>query len=123
MAKYDTTAPWIIKIAKDIDILDNKSDFIVRIVITEKMTKDNWKRLIAFDEPKDGFKTAIRAYGCDICNKESSEQNPIYTNNEIQGVDICSDCMDKAFQTLEHEDWIHPGPTYSLKKIIKCARK
>lgn len=115
--------PFTIKIARDVDLVENHHVGVIEIIICEKMTKDNWKRLIAFAEPKDGFKTAVKAYGCDICKKESNEKNPIYTNNRLQGVDICSDCMDKAFQTIEHESYIFPGPVYSLKKIVECVRK
>lgn len=123
MAKYNIVkAPWTVKIARDIDLFDG-TEGVVDIIIVEKITKDNWKNLICFEEPKDGFKTVVKAYGCDICKTETNAKNPIYTNKEHAGVDICSNCMDKAFQTLEHENWIRPGLTYSLKKIVKCVKK
>lgn len=118
------SAPWTVKIAIDIDLTDNSIPSVMYLVVNQKMTEENWKDIIAFPEPEEGFKTAVRAYGCDICKKESNIDNPIYTNNKFQGVDICSYCMDKAFKTLEHiKGWSYGPPVYSLSKIVKCATK
>lgn len=115
-------APWTVKIAVDFDLIDLEETGVVEIFIYEKMTKENYKTLIPFDDPKDGFKTAVIAYECDICKKQTSNKNPIYTNRRIQGNDVCTKCMDKAFQTIEHIERLRPGPVYRMKHIFESVK-
>ena len=84
--------PLKLKIAMDINLLDDsRMNFVREILWIEKMNKKNYKKLNTFI--KKPFDIVIKAYGCDVCDKECDLKNPIYTNSENQGVDICTNCI------------------------------
>lgn len=109
--------PTLIKIIRDINLVDKEELSIMMVTNTQKLTKENFKSLVPNDE-MDTFEKAVNKYGCDICDVECSEMNPIYTNKDYQGVDICSKCMEKAWPNMVKEEGWNPGPVYSLKKIV-----
>lgn len=110
--------PSLIKIACDINLLDiKKTVSVVHILPTTKMTQDNYMDMCAFDA--NDYNHAITSYGCDICDARTSIENPIYTNSEYQGCDICEKCLLKAFNDDKFKEmpgW-NPGPVYSLEDI------
>lgn len=116
-----STGPDKFNLAKDVDLIEHKKSFVVEILTVEKMTEDNYKKLICFDvEP---FEKVVTKYGCDICTTHSSKENPIYTNSKSQGVDICSKCVNTAFATMKPLDGWYPGPIYSLKEMCELNGK
>lgn len=110
----------MIKIARDIDLLEHKNIGVVHIVHTECLTKENFKDLIAFET--DNFDEAVTQYACNICDTHCSQENPIYTNNSHQGIDICSNCIKKALETVKEMPGWNPGPVYSLKEICNAVK-
>jgi len=115
--------PEKIKIARDVDLINYKEVSFVSIITIEKMNHDNWKDIIAF-EPTT-FKEAANHYTCDICKQKCREKNMIYTNKKYAGVDICTNCIEKAFICgLEQITPSFPGSrVYSLKNILRCVIK
>ncbi len=109
----------VIKLARDVDLIGNSTGFVVTIVRTEKLLSCNYARLSVNALGGDkGFDTAVTAYGCDLCHCETSAINPIWTNSDNQGVDICTACIEKGFsQGWEPLPGWNPGPVYSLKAL------
>ena len=107
--------PSVIKIARDINLINKKKLDVISIVKTEKLTLSNYRDLISFES--NMFIDAVYMYRCDICHTDCSPKNTIYTNNYYQGVDICSRCIKTSFKTIERIPDFHPGPVYSLKDI------
>lgn len=112
-----TSTPTKIKVAQDIDLINNSKCFVREILIVEKMDESNFKSLVAFNAKS--YEEAVTNYRCDICRSDCTLENPIYTNNEKQGVDLCTKCITKAFESIEAEPGLFPGPVYSLTKICK----
>lgn len=114
--------PLSFKIARDVDLTNNKNNVVVQIMNIKKLDKNNYLSLIPFND--NGYDNAIKSYECDICDVKCDHHNPIYTNVDHQGCDICSSCVEKVFtQQLLPIPGFRPGPIYSLKNIkelIKC---
>lgn len=110
-----------IKLARDIDLIGKKPLFAAGIFRIEKVTEQSYARLTSTALGGDkGFQTAVTAFGCDLCHCESSAKNPIWTNAQVQGVDICSGCIEKGLaQGWEPEPGWNPGPVYSLKSLYE----
>lgn len=108
-----------IKLAQDVDLITNKTSFVVRISRVEKVSEQNYVRLTSTALGGDkGFTTAVSAFGCDLCHCESSVNNPIWTNASVQGIDICNTCIEKGFtRGWEPMPGWNPGPVYSLKAL------
>lgn len=43
-----------------------------------------------------GYNQALTGFGCDISNDVCSKDDPIFTNCEYQGCDICTDSIKNA---------------------------
>ena len=114
--------PALVKIARDVDIIDNQPVGVVQIIRTEKMTPENFPSLCAFTAQY--YESAVSGYGCDVCNAETSVENPIYTNSNYQGCDICQTCLSQAFNSgkLEKLSGWNPGPVYSLERIYQLVK-
>jgi len=108
--------PPKVNIVRDINLIDNTKLSTIKTICIEKMTEQNYKRLRATDGQK--FDQIVTKYGCDICRTRCSEANPIYTNNEYQGVDICSTCIKKAFETIQQSQSL-TEPVYSLREFFE----
>ena len=111
------------KLAQDVDLLNpSNTSFVREILVVEKLNENNYKTLAS--NPKGSYDEVAASYGCDICARHSSLNNPIYTNSRKQGVDICSICVYTAFSsTLQAMPGWNPGPVYSLKEICQCNGK
>lgn len=115
--------PNSIKISKDADIINGHYLLNPIIVNIEKLTLENFKSLVAYDK-METFEKAINGYNCDACDSNSSETNPIYTNKDHKGVDICSKCIKREWPNMIKEKEIHNlDSVYSLKKIVGFALK
>lgn len=121
--KKPVVVPDQFKVAQDVDLLNpSNTSFVREILIVEKLNENNYKTL-GFNS-KATYEEVAAGYGCDICARHSSLNNPIYTNSRKQGVDICSICVFTAFSsTLEPMPGWKPGPVYSLKDICQCNGK
>lgn len=114
----------VIKLARDVDLLENKTGFVITIVRIERLTESNYGRLTSTALGGDkGFPFAVSAFGCDVCHCEASTQNPIWTNAEHRGVDVCDTCVKKAYA----KGWVplpgwKPGPVYSLAALVTLVR-
>lgn len=119
--------PLKLKVLRDLNLCDSQMNFVREILWIEKMDKGNFKKLtskIGFDESVNTFDFAVTAYGCDICQIECNQKNPIYTNADQQGVDICYQCVKKTFmKKMKPIKEIKPGPVYSLQKIYDYNHK
>lgn len=113
--------PTMINVGIDVDLLEHKTNFVRHIVRLEQLNKDNYKRLAAFD--CEDYHFAVTHYGCDVCSVECEETNPIYTNNQYQGADICTRCIHKAYPQLIPLPGWNPGPVYSLQHIVDIVKK
>ena len=88
-----------------LDLITHRTGFVVQILKVEKESEQNY--------------VAVSAFGCDICQRESSTQNPIWTHAETQGVDICNLCIEEGFtHGWEPMPGWNPGPVYSLKELL-----
>lgn len=116
----DIASNTIYKIAIDVDLIDNKTNFVRHIVRTECLTKHNYKKLICFKA--DSYEQAVCQYGCDICDKSCSLTNPIWTNSSTQGCDICNNCIEKSMHMVKPLDGWSPGPVYSLQDIVNIFK-
>lgn len=116
------STPFTIKILRNVNLIDDEPLEIAYIIITKKMTTHNWKEIISASDPSKSYEEAVSSFKCDICKQKTSPKNPIYTNNEFIGVDICTQCMNESFKNgLKKEiGWI-PGPVYKLSEIVKYA--
>lgn len=97
----ETPVPGEFYLGIDIDIIgpERKEHGVIHCIKTIKITPNNYVSVIGdtFDASKKSYEECARAYGCDVCKKETSLDNPIYTNPTYQGADICSECVKKAF--------------------------
>lgn len=111
-----------ILIARDIDLLNLNKNCVdqIEIIKTEKLTSNNFKNLIAFKSDK--FAHAVSNYGCDVCNIRCSPENPVYTNNLYQGIDICSKCIKTSSKTIDKLVDFYPGSVYSLRDIYDAVK-
>jgi hypothetical protein len=128
--------PTEIKIARDINLISETENPVERaicviqnpaeILIIEQMNQENYKRLMAFDEfmvfDIENLENAFNEYECDICNTPCDEKNPVYTNNEFAGVDICSNCIQKAFQKIKPLAETGTETVYSLREIRELRK-
>lgn len=106
----------MIVIARDVDLISENDIEVVQIIRSHKMTGENFKDIVRFE--CDDFDAAIIEYGCDICGKDSSVDNPIYTNKKYGGCDICTDCVNLAFDNgLKPKKGWFPSSVYSLQKL------
>jgi hypothetical protein len=121
--KKPVVVPDQFKVGQDIDLLNpSNTAFVREILVVEKLNENNYKTL-GFN-PKGSYEEVAAGYGCDICARHSSLNNPIYTNSRKQGVDICSICVYTAFSSsLQAMPGWNPGPVYSLKEICQCNGK
>lgn len=117
----------MLKIARDISLIDeNEKEFDpVAIVSDCLMTEENWKDIACFDTSTCGtFEEAVAKYCCDVCDKNCSRENSVYTNKTYQGVDICSDCVSSAFERgLSPSPSWNPGPVYHLSDLVRIIRE
>ncbi len=114
----DNTIPNPVKIARDIDLVNQHPVTVCFIVETHQMNEQNYTSLIPFTSK--GFENDVTLYYCDICKSRSLVSNPIWTNNEHQGVDICTTCMNTAFEKISPLSGWNPGPVYSLMAIVNA---
>lgn len=115
--------PLKFTLAIDID-LDNSEESeasVVQMVITQKMTRDNFLSLIHDSDPTFQFDDWISNYACDICSTETSYDNPIYTNKTHAGGDICSNCIAKSIPYIDSRG-SPASPVYRLSDIVKAVR-
>lgn len=117
------SVPSKFKLLQDVDLIDNSSSFVREIIVVEKMDKNNYKSLAAFDISKYLYELVIVHYQCDVCHTVCNVSNPIYTNSHRQGVDICNNCVTKAFETIKPDPDFKPGPVYSLTEICKLSKQ
>jgi hypothetical protein len=89
--------------------------------VIEQLDKENRKRLIKHN-PVQSFEEAVRMFGCDVCERHTHENNPIYTSTENQGMDICTICIENVWKELNPIEGIRPGPVYSLEKINQLSK-
>ena len=104
-----------INIIKDVNLIHPEVgvDIATTLKIT-KMTAENYKELCSLDV-RD-FDQCYRCYRCDICNISISEENPIYTKMNEEGVDVCEKCLKRTVETYGSL------PVYNLKNILICER-
>lgn len=112
----DISIPKIIKIMRDIDLIDDEESIMPEIFFIEQITELNYKDLIYFDDD-DGFEYIRDNYTCDVCGVKCSQNNPIYTNNEYSGADICTICINTAFTSIQPIAEFLPEKIYSLAEI------
>lgn len=93
-----SNAPAFLKIGIDVYANNGKPTPMVQVAHTVKMTPENYIEAVgkAF-EPID-FNFSVDKYECDICSTRTSKENPIYTNPDHIGCDICTNCVEKAFR-------------------------
>ena len=106
-----------LKIAVNVDLINDENNFVRMIEGTTQMTESNYKELSPF--PTTSFIQAVTKFDCDICSTLCSAKNPIYANDQYQGCDICTNCINNALKTIQPEPGLDPGPVYSLKKNIE----
>lgn len=118
-----TPVPTKFKLVQDVDLIDKKTSFVREILTIEKMDDKNYKSLAAFDAESCLYELVVVRYQCDICRTICNVSNPIYTNNRKQGVDICNNCITKAFETIKPDPDFIPGPVYSLSEICRLSKQ
>jgi hypothetical protein len=57
-------------------------------------------------------------YNCDICKGQCTLSNPVYTNNEYPGCDICSKCIITGIDKIQPLSTFQPEIVYSLKDLV-----
>ena len=115
------SVPQVIKVARDVDLIDDELHESILVASIEQMTRENFQRL-ADDEDEEDFDSVVASFTCDSCGVQCSPANPIYTNAKYDGMDVCTYCMTKAWEMEIRPlaGW-NPGPIYSLKAIA-CPR-
>ncbi len=114
--------PTALKIAVDVNLPDYEPVTMVVLVLIEQMTADNWSRLLPPMHRNTTLthREVVILYACDICGTASSADNPIYTNCQHGGADICTNCVRRAVASPSFTPikGMRPGPVYSLQALV-----
>ncbi|AFX92141.1 hypothetical protein CE11_00109 [Megavirus courdo11] len=118
------------RMATDIDIINNRLSCVVRFPTMINMTAEIFTNISKYlDQQYDEF---ICQQKCHVCNSQIDNINTLYTNINDDynnpsntNINICSFCLDKAFQNVDEIllPGFIPGPVYSLGEICRINGK
>ena len=120
---YIHSPPEKIKIARDVDLIDGGQNVaVVAVLQSERLTPENYRRVVGKAFVATSYEDSACNFGCDICQCECTALNPVYTNPDYSGADICNLCMKRAFNNgLKPVGEYKPGPVYWLSAIVRAA--
>jgi hypothetical protein len=120
-----TLPPETIRIGINVDLVNGIKILDADVAYTQKMTSDNYVEVIGKAFTPTDFESSITKYDCVVCKGGSTIDNPIWTNPDYAGCDICSRCMDVAFllgiQPLSESECPFKN-CYSLKALAELVK-